>query len=81
MSESINHHQLVQVLKNEVQAVVPSDCWILIQIDSPESLSLPSKTSEGYRPDIYYQFEKLLVIGEAKSSSDVEKQHSRLCIH
>ena len=77
MSESIQHHQLVQVLKNEVKSIVPPECWGLVQIDSPDSLNLPPKTVEGYRPDIYYQFDKLLVIGEAKTSNDVERQHSR----
>lgn len=77
MPESIQHHQLVQILKLEMQAVVPPDRWRLIQIDSPDSLNPPSKTIEKYRPDAYYQFEELLVIGEAKTSNDVEKQHSR----
>ena len=77
MPESIQHHQLVQVLKIEVQAIVPPDCWSLIQIDAPDSLNLPPQTNEGYRPDVYYQFEKLLVIGDAKTKNDVETRHSR----
>ena len=77
MPESIQHHQLVQILKKEVQAIVSSDQWGLIQMDSPESSSPPPKTIDGYRPDVYYQFENLLVIGEAKTSNDVETRHSR----
>ena len=77
MPESIQHQQLVQVLKIEVQAIVPPTCWSLIQIDTPDSLNLPPQTNEGYRPDVYYQFEKLLVIGDAKTENDVETRHSR----
>jgi hypothetical protein len=40
-------------------------------------LAIPAKTIEGYRPDIYYFFEDLLIIGEAKTADDVERQHSR----
>ena len=77
MPESIQHHQLVQALKEQVQMIVPPDCWGLIQTDAPDSLNTPFQTTEGYRPDMYYCFEKLLVIGEAKTSSDIETKHSR----
>ena len=55
---------------------MPSDKW-LIQIDSPDSTNYPPKTAEGYRSDVYFQFENLLVIGEAKTSNDVENKRSR----
>lgn len=78
MPESSQHQQLVQVLKKEIQAVVPPDKWGLIQIDSPDSSNYPPKTVEGYRSDVYFQFEDLLVIGEAKTSSDIENKRSRV---
>lgn len=77
MSESFQHQQLVQLLKKEVVKLIPSGCQGLIQQDSSDSLALPPKTIEGYRPDIYYCFENLLIIGEAKTANDVERQHSR----
>ena len=77
MAESFQHQQLVKLLKKEVVKLIPSGCHILIQQDTPDSLALPTKMIEGYRPDIYYCFDDLLIIGEAKTASDVEKQHSR----
>jgi hypothetical protein len=77
MAESFQHQQLVQLLKKEVLELIPSGCQGLIQQDTPASMALPPKTIEGFRPDIYYCFEGLLIIGEAKTSDDVERQHSR----
>lgn len=77
MSESFHHQQLVRLLKKEVVALIPLDCQGLVQQDSPDCLALPPKTIEGYRPDIYYCFESLLIIGEAKTANDVERKHSR----
>jgi len=77
MSESIAHIKLVKDLKKMVMDVIPSDNWCLIQEDTPESLNLPPLIEERFRPDIYYQFENLLVIGEAKTGYDVSRKHSR----
>jgi len=77
MSESIQHLQLVNALKIEMVSYVPEDCWKLIQIDSPGSVNPPPYTTDGYRPDAYYQFRDLLVIGEAKTANDVDTRHSR----
>ena len=78
MPESIQHHKLVRFLTSQVKEIVPTECWSLIQIDSPESLNLTPQTQEGYRPDVYYRFNGLLIIGEAKTAKDVEMQHSRV---
>lgn len=77
MPESNQHLQLVKILIEEISKNVPPDCVGLIQFDSPDSTNHPPETIEGYRPDAYYQFENLLVIGEAKTSDDVDRRHSR----
>ncbi|NJD02289.1 MAG: hypothetical protein FIA99_06765 [Ruminiclostridium sp.] len=77
MSESFQHQQLIQLLRKEVVELIPIGCQGLIQQDSSDSLALPPKTIDGYRPDIYYCFEDLLIIGEAKAAEDVERRHSR----
>lgn len=77
MAESFQHQQLVQLLKKEVLKLVPSDCHKLIQLDTSDSLAIPVKMIEGYRPDLYYRFEDLLIIGEAKTADDFDRQHSR----
>jgi hypothetical protein len=33
--------------------------------------------AEGFRPDLYFQYKDTLIIGEAKTSKDVERMHSR----
>ena len=77
VTESIQHHHLVKRLHKVFLDIVPSDCYTLIQTDSPDSRSLPPPTSEGYRPDMYYCFNHLLLIGEAKTGKDVSRQHSK----
>lgn len=77
MAESFQHQQLVQLLKKEVTELIPVGCQGLIQQDTPDSMALPSRTIEGFQPDIYYRFENLLIIGEAKTADDVERLHSR----
>lgn len=77
MPESYQHQELVQLLKREILKLIPSGCQILIQQDTPDSLSLPPRTIGGFRPDVYYCFENLLIIGEAKTEGEVEKQHGR----
>ena len=77
MPESIKHYELVKELINEARTEVPQGNWKMILTDSSESSNLPPKTSEGFRPDIYYNFDNLLVIGEAKTSNDIDRQHSR----
>jgi hypothetical protein len=77
MSESTYHHQLVEQIKKSIEDIVPKDCWGLICYDSFSSIVLPPQFLGGYRPDVYYEFGDLLLIGEAKTSKDVEKRHSR----
>jgi hypothetical protein len=77
VTESIQHQLLVKKLFKAFLDVVPSDCRGLIQKDCSESRSLPPPTSQGYRPDMYYCFNRLLIIGEAKTGKDVSRQHSR----
>lgn len=77
MAESIQHQKMAQYLTDRIKEMIPSDCWKLMQIDSPDSLNIPPLTNDGRRPDAYYQFESLLIIGEAKTAEDVDKPHSR----
>lgn len=40
-------------------------------------MSLSPLTAEGFRPDVFYQYGDTLIIGEAKTSDDVGRLHSR----
>jgi hypothetical protein len=76
MTESIKHYEFVQYIKKEFENIVPEDCKRLIDCDSFSSVSLPPQFTNGHRPDVYYQFKDLLLIGEAKTNNDVERKHS-----
>lgn len=77
MSESLQHRQLVKLILKETLSIVGQDNKALIASDAFDELALPPLTSEGFRPDVYYCFNDILIIGEAKTSDDVERLHSR----
>lgn len=75
MGESKKHMDLVRSLKSYVEKI-PEIEGSLIRSDLPESVEKPLPMSDGFRPDIYYEYLNLLVIGEAKTSFDFERKHS-----
>lgn len=77
MSESLQHQQLVKLILNEALSIVGQDNKALIASDAFDELALPPLTAEGFRPDVYYCFNDILIIGEAKTSADIERLHSR----
>lgn len=77
MSESAQHQKLVNMIIEHVEALVGQDKKCFISSDEADGMSLSPLTAEGYRPDVYYQYEDTLIIGEAKTSDDVERLHSR----
>lgn len=77
MSESLQHQQLVKLILQETLSIVGHDNNALIASDAVDGLSLPPLTSEGFRPDVYYCYNDVLIIGEAKTSNDVDRLHSR----
>lgn len=77
MSESLQHQQLVKQIIDETVNIVGKENKSLITADVADGFSLPPLTSEGFRPDVYYLYQKTLIIGEAKTSSDIERLHSR----
>ena len=76
MSESALHQLLVQLLIENVKRIVPQELWGFICADINQ-YNLPSQMVEGYRPDVFYQYKNTMIIGEAKTSNDVERRHSR----
>ncbi|MBR0340891.1 MAG: hypothetical protein IJH64_01300 [Oscillospiraceae bacterium] len=76
MSESAQHAQLVQIIINHVQQTL-GDNSILLLTDKADNHGLPPMMEEGFRPDVFYEFSHQLIIGEAKTSNDVDRDHSR----
>lgn len=77
MPESYKHMKLVDIIVARTQELVPEPNWPLIAIDSHTSYNLPKKTSGGFKPDVLYISEGMLIIGEAKTSNDIETPHSK----
>lgn len=77
MSESAQHQQLVKLIIDDVVNDVGSAHTALIATDAVDGFALPPLTSEGFRPDVYYLFGDRMIIGEAKTSDDIDRLHSR----
>lgn len=77
MSESLQHKQLVKLIIDTTILIVGKDNSALIATDAVDGYALPLLTSEGFRPDVHYCHQGKLIIGEAKTSSDIERLHSR----
>lgn len=78
MSESAQHRQLVQLVMEEACGIVGPSNRCFLQSDTVEGGALPALTEEGVRPDVFYQHDGLMIIGEAKTSDDIARAHSRL---
>ena len=77
MSESAQHIQLVNLIIDEVASMVGETNQCFIMSDVADDYALPPLMEEGYRPDVYYQYQNCLIIGEAKTSDDVARMHSK----
>ena len=75
MSESPQHLILVKKIRDAIRDrndVVPS----LVIAEDHEENTITFQTDEGYRPDVYYYDNNLLLLGEAKTSNDLFNGHS-----
>ena len=74
--ESNIHIELVRKIIEYVEKRIPEANYKLIQSDSNGNNSTIRVIGD-YIPDVYYRYENLLVIGEAKTLNDFDKIHSR----
>lgn len=77
MGESIQHINLIYSIFEAIKDIVPKQFTSLILIDLPDSIEKPPQVIGGFRPDLYYCYDNTLIIGEAKTSSDFERKHSK----
>lgn len=77
MSESAQHQKLVNAIIEQVETIVGQNKKCFISSDAADGKSLSPLTAEGFRPDVYYHFEDTLIIGEAKTSDDIGRIHSK----
>lgn len=78
MSESNQHQKLVKMIIKDIANTVGESCSCFIESDIADGHALPQLTTEGFRPDVMYQHQNIMIIGEAKTSKDVARTHSLL---
>ena len=76
MSESGQHKKLVELIIEYVEDRVGQDYICFIESDISDDRPLPPMTEEGFRPDVTYEYNGLMIIGEAKTKVDVLRDHS-----
>lgn len=78
MGESIIHKQFIDKIYRYSLKIIPINHSKLILIDGNENLLFKETPPiiNGYRPDLYYEFNSLLIIGEAKTKNDYSTKHS-----
>lgn len=75
MGESRKHIDLVKTTYEYIKTIVPYDSIPFIEMDSSET-SKPSRVIGNFIPDVYYCYQNILVIGEAKTIGDFDRRHS-----
>lgn len=78
MSESKQHQNLVRLIITEIENIVGLENSCFIESDLDDGKPLPQLTAEGFRPDVIFEYNGILIIGEAKTSKDVARMHSLL---
>ena len=78
MSESAQHQKLVKTIIEYVETIVGKDKKCFITSDAADGMNISPLTAEGFRPDVFYQYDDVLIVGEAKTSNEVDRRHSKL---
>lgn len=73
--ESKTHHDLVLKIDDYVKNIEFVVCNF-IACDIFEYNNTPRKMPEGYFPDLFYEYKNNLIIGEAKTELDFDREHS-----
>jgi hypothetical protein len=76
VSESLEHQTYVRSIVEYIKKQIDEDNYFCIKADLPE-YEKPSLTYGVYIPDVYYSYDKRLIIGEAKTLDDFRNEHSR----
>lgn len=76
MSETNKHKTLVENILRFIQESVGEELSYFIETDMNDGRPLPQLTREGYRPDVFFEYDGVMFIGEAKTSDDILREHS-----
>lgn len=77
MAESRNHMTLVNIIVQYIYSILPKEISILVQFDSPDAIMRPEMVNNKFIPDVFFEYNGTLIIGEAKTIHDFDKKHSR----
>lgn len=78
MSESSQHQRLVKIIIDNIIEIVGEEQSCFIETDIADGRPTPQLTQEKFRPDVVFQYKDVLIIGEAKTSNDVDTVHSKM---
>lgn len=76
MAESAAHIGYVEQLDAYVKGLLSGNEHVHILIDTPNSTEYPPHVVNNFRPDLYYNHDGKLIIGEAKTDDDFNRPHS-----
>lgn len=76
MGESVKHVDLINLMKSIICSKEDVDT-ALVLVDDPSDRKNGPPTINGFKPDLYYDFNQLLVIGEAKTKDDLLNEHTK----
>ena len=76
MAESVEHILTVTMICDYVKGLLPKNEHPFVLADSPDEVAATPNVSGNYRPDVYYQNNGFLIIGEAKTDPDFDRPHS-----
>lgn len=76
MGESAKHVDLINLMKDKICFNEDVDAALML-IDDPSDRKNGPPTINGFKPDLYYDFNQLLIIGEAKTKDDLLNEHTK----
>ena len=76
MNESLEHQIFVKRIVEYVRTIVPNEYLDRIRADLPEH-EKPMLAYDNFIPDVLYSYGTSLIIGEAKTFDDYNRNHSR----
>lgn len=71
MGESNKHKVLVEYALRFIKDSVGEELSYFIETDINDGRPLPQLTMEGYRPDVFFEYNGVMFIGEAKTSDRI----------
>ena len=76
MSESNKHKILVEYVLRFIQESVGEELAYFIETDMNDGRPLPQLTMEGFRPDAFFEYNRVMFNKKKKTSDDILREHS-----